>query len=336
MLLKDSLCNGVEGGAAELLSLLAEVDPASLEDAAQWLLSTLPTIHLNTAWRVVATLLDHGRVEAAMHVRQRAATTASLHDPGAVADFLSRPNFLTRSGLLRGWDDEVITTALLARNPASHVAVTHVYDVGKLLRRFAALGARARIAHLATRLAAEAADVRIVDLLIEVGAREQAADAAARLTRLAGHAMSLVDIADPDVPLVLEDLYSIGATELIDALLRRDPAGRADLDGSRIWHMLSALAEVGAHEQVAQLMERIRTHALTAPPDWTASLYTIALELRFDEELVAQLPVPDFTALFGLDTSWTPIVRVLAMRPSPAALDELVPHQATFALLCSR
>jgi hypothetical protein len=41
------------------------------------------------------------------------------------------------------------------------------------------------------------------------------------------------------------------------------------------------------------------------------------------EELVAQLPVPDFTALFGLAVFWTPMVGVLAMRPSPAALDEL-------------
>ena len=325
-LLKDSLRKGVETGAADLLSLLAKVDPASLDEAAQWLLSTLPTVHLATAQRLVGTLLDHGRVEAAKHVRQRAANTASLHDPGAVADFLTRPNFLTRSGLLSGWDDEAITTALLARDPAAQVALTDVYGIRQLIRRFTAVGARAQVAHLARRLAAEADYVRIVELLIEVGAHEQAADAAARLTRLAGDAVSSIDVGDPGIASVLWDLHSIGATELIDELLRRDPAGRADLDGTKSWFLLPALAGVGAGKQTARLLERIRAHALTAPPDWTADLYGMALELRFDDELVAQLPVPDFAALFGLDVSWTPMVRVLAMRPSPGALDELVDH----------
>lgn len=329
-MLKDSLRGSCDAGAADLLRLVEVVDPRSLTATVDWVLSTVQVIGLNVATSIVGTLLDHGLVEPAKRIRQRAAETAPLLRPQEVDNFLVSPTSSGGHSLGDGWDDRAIMAALLARSPAADVVITDLRTCVGLLRRFAAIGATDQFEQLASRLAEEADDSWIVPLLRESGAEKQAADASARLSRLAGDAVDSVDVAHREIVNLLRDLETIGAVDVIDRLLLRDLAGQADLHNANDLAMLiSAFAHVRASEQIARLMGRIRTHAPSAPPQWTADLYGMAVELRFDRDIVSQLPIPDFVALFRLDIHWGLIVRALALRSSADALDELVDRVTT-------
>ncbi|MFB9536243.1 hypothetical protein [Streptomyces violaceus] len=178
-----------------------------------------------------------------------AAAYAALKNPDSVAVLLDS---LRRAGQR----DQI--NALLARDPATQVAIDNLYAVNMLLASLQEVGAREQIGALATRAAAHVllhdADLmgRLLISLGKVGAREQVA------ALLARDPATRVTFEYPDwLAMLLASLKEVGAREQIDALLARDPAAHVTLEYSdSATELLLKMRDVGAQEQVNALASR--------------------------------------------------------------------------------
>ncbi|MFG1620167.1 hypothetical protein ACGFI3_46100 [Nonomuraea wenchangensis] len=193
-----AMARGLFRDAAQLLKhATADSDP----DAAIALVSHMHALHP----------ADQGPADLA-------AARAALDNPVVVAD-------LWRTLHEVGAHDQA--TALLARNPATHVALNNLSAVLFYL----------------------------LPTLLRAGAREQAATLVERATAYA----ALNDAYA--VAALLRTLREAGAHSLVTALLARDPAthaARTALDNPHaVVDLLEALLEAGAHEQAATLVERV-------------------------------------------------------------------------------
>jgi hypothetical protein len=113
--------------------------------------------------------------------------------------------------------------------------------------------------------------------LREAGAHEQ-------VTVLAGRAAAHLPLDSPaDVAALLDSLREAGASELVAALLGRDPAAHVRLDyPGGLAALLDSLREAGAHKQATALAER-----LPAVGMFTLFLeqYGLADQFRFGREV---------------------------------------------------
>ena len=201
-------------------------------------------------------------------------------------------------------------TALLARDPAAHVALDAPYGVSILLDGLRAAGAQEQVTALADRAAALVpldnpyGVVSLLRGLQEAGAQEQ-------VTALADRAAGLASLGDPfDIARLLEVLREAGAQEQVTALLARDPAAHVALDDP--WGVAGLLRELraaGMQEQVTALLARDpATHvALDNPsgaavdnPSGVAGLLRELREAGAEEQVTALAD----RAAAALDNPW--------------------------------
>ena len=183
--------------------------------------------------------------------------TVDLDDPHGVTMMLER---------LLKVDAQDLIAALLARNPATHVALHDVLGATVLLGRLQEVGAQEQATTLANRAAKHAPLDDLVDValllgrLLEAGAREQA-------TTLADRAAKHAPLDDPNgVALLLDQLLEAGARDPVTALLARNPAAHFSLDHpGGIESLLHTLRRMGAQEQLAMLADRAADVLLDDP-----------------------------------------------------------------------
>ena len=182
--------------------------------------------------------------------------TVDLDDPHGVTMMLER---------LLKVDAQDLIAALLARNPATHVALHDVLGATVLLAGCRRWARRSRPPRCQSRRQARSLD-DLVDValllgrLLEAGAREQA-------TTLADRAAKHAPLDDPNgVALLLDQLLEAGARDPVTALLARNPAGHFSLDHpGGIESLLHTLRRMGAQEQLAMLADRAADVLLDDP-----------------------------------------------------------------------
>ncbi|WP_410673577.1 SEFIR domain-containing protein [Amycolatopsis sp. cmx-4-68] len=223
--------------------------------------------------------------------RHWAATHCSLSDADDVVELLSS-------------SDPATVTALLARDPASQVALDHPRPVARLLACLHELGAQHQIDRLLARDPAAHVDAAdrygVVDLLgtlrrlgaagqVDTLARRAADKVAfgylhrnsvlATLTEVGAHdhaatlatrAAAEVSFAAADasqtVSRVLFELRALGAGDAIRTLLARSPAEHVRDGEGGLASLAEALRQVGADEQIAVLNARMTAMADTGDP----------------------------------------------------------------------
>jgi hypothetical protein len=223
--------------------------------------------------------------------RRWAAAYCSLGDPYDVNELL-------------GLTDPDTITALLARNPASRVALGHPGPVERLLTRLDDLGAQDQVDTLLARdpaaqvgtsdsyglvellptlhhlgalgqvdtLARRAAATVTFDPLYRksVFAAMTAAGARDHAATLAARAAVEVSFTDGDaskaVACVLYELHALGAGDAIRTLLARNPAEHLRDGGNGLELLAEALRQVRADEQIAVLNARMAAMADTGDP----------------------------------------------------------------------
>lgn len=203
-------------------------------------------------------LRQGGADEQATGIPPHPAVEAVLADPEAVA-FLMAP--LPEPGA----DEQV--TALLARNPAAHVAIGDPGHVADLL-----------------------------DSLRYAGAEQ---DAIALAERAAVH----VSLDDPySAASLLDSLQETGRREQVATLLARNPAAHTDLTNPHtVAGLLDSLRQVGAHEQAAALADRAAAHATLSAPDSVAQLLENLQDAGASKQaalLISRLPAEGLFELF--------------------------------------
>ncbi|MEV7581642.1 hypothetical protein AB0O53_14160, partial [Streptomyces erythrochromogenes] len=168
---------------------------------------------------------EAGAAEQVTLLAERAAADVVVDDPSDVVMLLG--------GLGEAGASEQVT-ALLARDPASHVTLDHPRAIAALLGSLAEVGASEQVTALLAR------------------------DPASHVT---------LD-APNDVAWLMEVLRELGVDEQVTTLLARDPAAHADLDSPYdVALLLEAFREVEADEQTAVLAERAAAHTDLASPD---------------------------------------------------------------------
>jgi uncharacterized protein YidB (DUF937 family) len=332
-------------------SLLDELHKAGADEQVARLLARDPAAHvaLNDPYKVARlrdSLQDLGAHGGAAALARRAAAhadRAAFDDPDAVAMLLKRLR-------AAGADEQV--AALLARDPAAHVALNNPDAVARLLgslreagagEQVAALLARDPAAHVALNdpdavvslldeLQWGGAEVSLLDSLQWGGVDEQAA---ALATRAAAH----VALDNPwAVTLLLERLNLAGADEQAAALLARDPAAHVAFDNPyAVARLLRSLREAGAGEQVAALLARDPAARLALDdPDVVASLLG-SLQNAGAEEQVAALLARDPAAHVALNdpdavASLLDELHKAGADEQAAALADRLPAAGMFAL----
>jgi CheY-like chemotaxis protein len=184
------------------------------------------------------------------------AANAPLDDPSDVASLLA---VLRESGA----DDEV--AILLARDPAGQVTVRDMRVVG-LLQSLRDVDADAQFRALAARAAMQGAldnasiVARLLQLLRECSADDQLA------TLLARDPAAEVRVDDiPGIARLLIALRDVGADNQVRSLGARAVAQASLIEPSAAVDLIPALEEVGAIDQAAALLARMRQNA--DPPD---------------------------------------------------------------------
>jgi uncharacterized protein YidB (DUF937 family) len=257
-----------EAGAAGQVTALLNRDPAahaSLDDS-NAVSALLHHLHGALLDHDPAGLDDSTAVGASPHHLQEAEATSQitsqitilagravadigLSDPYAVAFLLDRLREAGATGQI---------TALLDRDPATHVSLDHPDAVRALLSALRQAGATGQVATLLDRDPAAHVSLNRPDLMATLldGLRE--AGATGQATALASRAAGHTSLDNPDdIRMLLDALRKAGATAQVTMLLDRDPAAHVSLDDpGGVGRLLGALRDAGATAQVTMLLDR--------------------------------------------------------------------------------
>ncbi|WP_333770264.1 hypothetical protein [Streptomyces sp. IBSBF 2435] len=294
-LLRSAVREGSAGGASSLLSLVCQVSPETAADAAAWLVENACLESADEVWFLARRMQDRDLGLPVGPLLLRAAAEVRLDGAKAVADLLL---LASEAGA------EQAVSVLLARSPASLVPVADVHGAAQLLARLGEVSAREQVGILADRVAAhhaeDAGSYWAFGMLLNAGAGEAVARTLpgllARLpldrTYAAGVLLTTLGEAAPGEPL--------------SVVAERDFVSGVDLEDpdDALW-LLRALHAVGAAEQAAALLDRMRTYAAGAGPAWLARLHMMAWELRLADSLAERLPVLPPTARIDLGDTET-------------------------------
>jgi hypothetical protein len=155
-----------------------------------------------------------------------------------------------------GASDAVQT--LLARDPARHAHIGYAESVAWLLQELRAAGADEAIRTLLARDPASQVNFYDLQAVGRLAAELHAAGDGEALRTLAIRWVDYIDPNDPEyLAERLEEFRAAGASEAVEILLARDPAGRARLDdpGKVAW-LLEELRAAGDDVAVRTLLDR--------------------------------------------------------------------------------
>jgi len=198
---------------------------------------------------LLSALQAGGADDAVGVLAARAAPEVSLEDGEYVARLLSA---------LRAAGANDAIEILLARDPAGQANIMIWEDIAALLEALHAAGADDAVQALATRIVDQARDnvwyvwhTPLLTALRAAGARDA-------VRTVSAHAVIQMPIEYPEnIAWLLAELRDAEATEAIQALLARDPAGQVQLDD--LWDvasLLEGLDAAGASDAVRTLAAR--------------------------------------------------------------------------------
>ena len=242
---------------ARLLRALRE---AGAEGQVAALLARDPAAHVAIDdWHAIAQLLlalrDTGAKKQYGVLADRAAAHLPIGNPDAVAWLLG---MLDRFAV-QGTGAQEQLAALLARNPAAHVAIGDPYIINRLLMDLRLAGAQEQFGVLAGRAAAHVAigDLMALTLLLW---ELRLAGAVEQFGVLVGRFAAHVAIDNWNEVAWLLDMCALPEARAegpVAALLARDPAAHVAIDNpDAVARLLEALRKAGAEGQVAALLAR--------------------------------------------------------------------------------
>ncbi|WP_405180908.1 hypothetical protein [Nocardia sp. NBC_01377] len=232
------------------------------------------------AWAVAHTALDSGGVagllEKLWEIGAHEQIQALLARDPATHAALSDPGNVARvlGGLQKTGAHEQIQV-LLARDPAAHATLDNPLGVAWLLAELRETGTPEQVRALAERAAAHAVlsdPVRVAWLLRELRRTEAHDQVQVLLARDPATHATLDE--STGVTWLLRELREVGAHDQVRILLARDPSTNITLtDPDQVRGLLHRLGEAGAQEQVQVLLARDpATHATLDDPFGVAGL----------------------------------------------------------------
>jgi tetratricopeptide (TPR) repeat protein len=292
----DSVTNLVRGlhvvGAEDQMTALLARDPATrvtLDDASAvaGLLAQLRQVGAAQQATALAERAAHVHIDrpsAVLRLLTELRQVRADEQTTMLAERLSTKDLLaTLLNVSEGSGDAqvaaLLAEVLLARHPATHVALDDPNTVARLLEQLRNLEADEQLTALlardpATHVALDdpLAVARLLEQLRKVGANEQA-------TALAERAATHIRIRHADALVwLLKALWQSGANDQARTLIERTTSHVSLEDVRGVSWLLDLLWEVGADEQATDLVERAAAHVSLIDPQGLAMLLN---KLRF-------------------------------------------------------